>query len=52
MKETEVKIIVSEHGALFALFPNGEAKTILVDIHGEPSYGFLTIGDVPQEDDL
>jgi len=51
MKETEVKIIVAEHGALFALFPNGEVKTILVDVHGVPNYGFLTIGDVPKEVD-
>lgn len=49
--DTEVKIIVSEHGALFAQFPNGVVKTILADVPGAPNYGFLTIGDVPEEDE-
>lgn len=49
--ETEVKIIVNEHGALFAKFPNGAVKTILVDVPMTPNYGLLTIGDVPEEDE-
>lgn len=44
MAETEVKIIANEYGNLFAVLPNGEAKTILVDVPGSSHYGLLTIG--------
>ena len=44
---TEVKIGVDNFGTLFAIFPTGEEKTILVDVHDPQHYGILLVGSVP-----
>ncbi len=44
---TEVKIGVDNFGTLFAIFPTGEEKTILVDVHDTQHYGILLVGNVP-----
>ena len=44
---TEVKIGINDFGTLFAIFPTGEKRTILVDVHDEQHYGTLFVGSVP-----
>ena len=44
---TEVKIGVNDFGTLFAIFPTGEEKTILVDVHDPQHYGILLVENVP-----
>lgn len=50
MIEPEVKIIVNEMGTLFAKFPTGEVRTILVDVHDTQHYGILLVGNVPKSE--
>lgn len=44
---TEVKIGVNDFGTLFAIFPTGEERTILVDVHDTQHYGILLVENVP-----
>lgn len=40
----EVKIMVNDFGTLFAVYPDGKVRTILVDVHDTQHYGILRIG--------
>lgn len=44
---TEIKIGVNDFGTLFAIFPTGEKRTILVDVHDTQNYGTLLVVNMP-----
>lgn len=41
----EVKICVNELGTLFAVYPDGMVRTILVGVHDFQHYGILCVGN-------
>ena len=45
----EVKICVNDFGTLFAVYPDGKTRTILVDVHDLQHYGILRIGNVTEQ---
>ena len=40
----ELKIMVNDFGTLFAMYPDGRVRTILVDVHDAQHYGILRVG--------
>ena len=45
----EVKICVNDMGILFAVFPDGKVRTILVDVQDLQHYGILCIGTLVKD---
>lgn len=48
----EIKIGVNEFGTLFAVFPDGSVRTILVDVHDIQHYGILRVGNVTKDKEV
>ncbi len=48
----EVKICVNDFGTLFAVYPDGKVRTILVDVHDMQHYGILRIGPEKAREEL
>ena len=49
---TEVKIGVNDFGTLFAIYPDGSVRTILVDVPHETHFGTLLVGQPAEANNL
>lgn len=47
--DTPITIRVNDFGTLFAVYPDGSVRTILVDVHDTQHYGILRIGPVKEK---
>lgn len=42
---TEVKMVMSDYGLLYVIFPDGSKRKIIADIYDNPYYGIVRVAE-------